>query len=122
MSNPPPPSNVQRAYFEQPRVMAPTLIDFWRSDVRGAPDRPRPRWAGWLSFVLGLLAMAGLFIGAVGTLPLLVDIALVLSWTAGFFALIAIIAGIGRLAGFFGLIFAVAGNALLLGWLARLFT
>ena len=121
MSQPPPPIAAQRSTYEQPRVMAPTLIDFWRSDVRGAPDRPRPRWAGWLSFVLGLLAMLGLFVGAVGELPLLVDIALALSWTAGFFALIAVIAGIGRLPGFFGLIFAIAGNALLLGWLAQLF-
>src|SRR5688572_23258625 len=121
MSNPPPPPTAARSYYgQQPALKAPTLIDFWRSDVRGAPDRPRPRWAGWLSFVLGILAMVGLFIGAVGTMPLLVDIALALSWTAGFFALIALIAGIGRLPGFFGLIFAIAGNALLLGWLAQL--
>ena len=122
MSNPPPPPTNARARYEQPRVMAPTLIDFWRSDVRGSPDRPRPRWAGWVSFFVGILAMVGLFAGAIAAMPLLVDIALVLSWTAGFFALVALIAGIGRVAGFFGLLFALAGNVLLIGWLAQLFT
>lgn len=121
-SSPPPPYDAQQSRWEQPRVMAPTLGDFWASDVRRGPGRKAPRWAGWVAFSLGILAMLSLFFGAVTSSALLVDISLGLSLTAGFFALVALIAGIGRLPGFLGLLFALAGNVFVIGWLAQLFT
>jgi hypothetical protein len=101
--------------------MAPTILDFWRSDVRREPGRRAPRWIGWVSFTLGFLAMLTLFIGAVTNTTLLVDISLGLSLAAGFLALVALITGIGRIAGLFGLLFALAGNVLVIGWLGQLF-
>ena len=73
--------------------MAPTILDFWRSDVLRQPGRRAPRWIGWVAFALGFLAMLTLFIGAVTSTALLVDISLALSLTAGFLALVALIAG-----------------------------
>ena len=121
-SQPPPPVGAQQSRYEQPRVMAPTLGDFWRSDVRHTSGRKASRWVGWVAFLLGLVAMATLYTGAVTSNQLLVDISLGFSFTAAFFALIALIAGIGRGAGLFGLLFAVAGNAYVIGWLGQQFT
>jgi hypothetical protein len=120
-SQPPPPTGAPLSRYDPPRVMAPTILDFWRSDVRRQPGRRAPRWIGWVAFALGILAMLTLFTGAVTSTALLVDISLGLSLTAGFFALVALIAGVGRVAGFFGLLFALAGNVFVIGWLSRLF-
>ena len=66
--------------------------------------RRRPRWAGLTAFWLGLAAIAFLFIGGGHRRSdTLRAIALPLSAVAGFFALIAIIAGVGRVLGWFGL-------------------
>ena len=99
-SQPPPPTGAPQSRFDPPRVMAPTLLDFWRSDVRRPPGRQGPALGrvGRHSS-LGFLAMLTLFIGAVTGTALLVDISLALSLTAGFFALVALIAGIGRVSG-----------------------
>lgn len=100
---------------------APTLGQFWRSDVRHTTGLRRPRWAGLTAFWLGLASIGFLFIGGAIGLPVIRDIALPLSVVAGFFALIAIIAGIGRVLGWFGLIFALIGNAFVIAWLASVF-
>jgi hypothetical protein len=121
-SQPPPPTGAPQSRYDPPRVMAPTILDFWRSDVRRPPGRRAPRWAGGVAFTLGLLATLTLFSGALADIPLLVDISLGLSITAGVFALVALIAGIGRVLGLLGLIFALAGNAYVIGWLAQQFT
>ena len=121
-SQPPPPTGAPQSRYDPPRVKAPTIIDFWRSDVLRQPGRRAPRWVGWVSFTLGFLAMLTLFVGAVTSTGLLVDISLGLSLTAGFLALVALIAGIGRVAGFLGLLFALAGNVFVIGWLGQLFT
>jgi hypothetical protein len=49
------------------------------------------------------------------------DIALPLSVVAGIFALVAIIAGVGRALGWFGLIFALIGNFFVINWLVAVF-
>jgi hypothetical protein len=121
-SQPPPPTGAPQSRFDPPRVMAPTILDFWRSDVRRPPDKRAPRWIGWVAFALGLLAMLTLFTGAVTEIGLLVDISLGLSLTAGFLGLVAVISGVGRAAGFLGLLFALAGNVFVIGWLGQLFT
>ena len=121
-SSPPPPVGAQQSRFEQPRVIAPTLGGFWRSDVRRLPDRRAPRWAGWAAFALGILAVLTLFIGAVIGSALLVDISLAFSLMGGIFALVSLIAGIGRLWGLLGLVLSIAGNAFVIGWLGQLFT
>jgi hypothetical protein len=121
-SQPPPPTGAPKSRYDPPRVMAPTILDFWRSDVRRPPGKRAPRWIGWVSFALGFLAMLSLFIGAVTDTSLLVDISLGLSLTAIFVALVALIAGVGRVAGLLGLLFALAGNVFVIGWLGQLFT
>jgi hypothetical protein len=65
--------------------------------------------------------MAFLFIGGGIDAPVVRAIALPLSVVAGFFALIAIIAGVGRVLGWFGLIFALIGNVFVIAWLASVF-
>jgi hypothetical protein len=102
--------------------MAPTLADFWRSDVRRPPERKAPTWAGWTAFAVGIVSMVTLYLGAATDNRVLVSLSLPFSLTAGFFALVALIAGIGRLPGFLGLIFALAGNVFVIGWLGQLFT
>ena len=102
--------------------MAPTIVDFWRSDVIRTSGRKTPRWAGWTAFTLGLLALLSLFIGAATGTDWLVELSLPFSLTGGFFALVALIAGIGRVPGLFGLIFALIGNVYLIGWIGQLFT
>jgi len=100
---------------------APTLAQFWRSDVRRTTGGRRARWAGLLAFWLGLASIGFLFIGGAIGVPVVRDIALPVSVVAGFFALIAIVAGVGRALGWFGLIFALIGNAFVVAWIASIF-
>jgi hypothetical protein len=100
---------------------APTLGQFWRSDIRHTTGGRRPRWAGLAAFWIGLAAIAFLVIGGVTGIDTLRAIALPLSVVATFFAIIALIAGVGRTLGFFGLLFALAGNVVVVDWLVRLF-
>jgi len=51
----------------------------------------------------------------------LAAIALPLSTVALFFAIIALIAGVGRVLGFFGLLFALIGNIVVVDWFLHLF-
>lgn len=102
-------------------TQAPTLGQFWRSDIRRTTEGRRPRWAGLAAFWLGLLAIAALVGGAVLALGFLAAVALAISSAALFFAVIAIIAGVGRSLGFVGLLFALAGNIVVIDALARLF-
>ncbi|MDP9028557.1 MAG: hypothetical protein M3N46_13595 [Actinomycetota bacterium] len=101
---------------------APTLGQFWRSDIRRTTGGRRPRWAGLAAFWIGVGAIAFLVLGAVTGIETLRAIALPLSAVAGFFAIIALIAGVGRVLGFFGLLFALAGNIVVIDWLVRLFS
>lgn len=121
-AQPPPPTGAQRPRYEPPRVIAPTLFDFWRSDVRRAPGERAPRWAGWAALVLGALAMLALFIGASSGNEVIVAASLALSWAGAFFALIALIADVGRWLGLIGLVFAVIGNIVLIELIANAFT
>lgn len=102
---------------------APTLGQYWRSDTRVVPGRKPAKWAGRAAFWLGMLTaalfFAGTFIG--GVPPVLAAFATPLSVVAVIFALIAIIAGVGRGLGIFGLVFALAGSALFWSWLDRTF-
>ncbi|WP_395640977.1 hypothetical protein [Pseudolysinimonas sp.] len=107
----------------QAQALAPTLGQYIRSDTRTLPGRRAPKWAGRVAFWIGMLA-AVLFLGeafVTGELGLLAAIATPLSLVAILFALIAIIAGVGRGLGIFGLVFALAGNALFWSWLDRTF-
>ena len=101
---------------------APTLGQFWRSDIRRTTGARRPRWAGLTAFWVGLAAIGFLVIGGVTEIDTLRAIALPLSAVAGFFAIVALIAGVGRVLGFFGLLFALAGNLLVIDWLVRVFS
>lgn len=112
---------VQAAGRTEVITHAPTLGQFWRSDVRHTTGARRPRWAGLTAFWLGLASIAFLFIGGAIGLAVIRDIALPLSVVAGLFALIAIIAGVGRVLGWFGLIFALIGNAFVIAWLVAVF-
>ena len=112
---------VQAAGKTEVITHAPTLGQFWRSDVRHTTGTRRPRWAGLSAFWWGLASIAFLFFGGLIGIPLVRDIALPLSVVAGFFALIAIVAGIGRVLGWFGLIFALIGNAFVIAWLVSVF-
>ena len=99
---------------------APTLGQFWRSDIRHTTGGRSPRWAGGVAFWTGLLSI-GLFVVAnVLGIVAFAAVALALGVTAVFFALIAIIAGIGRAFGFIGLILAVVGVLFLGGAIIRL--
>lgn len=101
---------------------APTLGQYWRSDTRIAPGRKPAKWAGRAAFWLGMLSAILFFAGALITGdPVIAAFAAPLSVVAIFFALIAIIAGIGRGLGFVGLIFALAGSTIFWSWLARTF-
>lgn len=102
-------------------TQAPTLGQFWRSDIRRTTGGRKARWAGMAAFWLGLAAIACLFAGGLTGLAVVQAVALPLSAVAGFFALVAIIAGVGRLLGWFGLVFALLGNAFVIAWLAQLF-
>lgn len=95
-----------------PSPIAPTLGQFWRSDVRRTrvDGARRVRWPGLIGFFAGLAAAILLLLGAIAGSILLASIALALSVVGGLFALIAIVAGLGRALGFFGLLLALAGN------------
>jgi hypothetical protein len=101
---------------------APTLGQFWRSDIRRTTGGRRPRWAGLTAFWVGLATIAFLVIGTVIGIATVVAIALPLSAVALLFAVVALIAGVGRVLGFFGLLFALAGNIVVVDWLVRLFS
>lgn len=101
---------------------APTLGQFWRSDIRRTTGGRRPRWAGLTAFWVGLAAIVFLVIGTVIGVSTLAAIALPLSTVALFFAIIAIIAGVGRALGFFGLILALIGNVVVVDWFLHLFS
>jgi hypothetical protein len=105
-----------------PPPAAPTLLQFWRSDVHTVPGRRRPRWAGLIAFWLGLVAMVlYLFDMAIlGGPGLLAYVASPLSVVAFLFGLVAVVAGIGRGFGVFGLIFAVLGQVQAWAFLGRL--
>lgn len=129
---PPPPAGFsagQGAYRPQAPIqpqrqaIAPTLGQYWRSDSRVVPGRKPPTWAGRAALWLGLLSAVLFFTDmlAAGGLGVLGDVATPLSVVAFFFALIALIAGIGRGAGFFGAVFAVAGNIWFWQWLDATF-
>lgn len=113
---------VQAAGRTEVILNAPTLGQFWRSDIRRTTGGRRPRWAGLTAFWVGLAAIAFLVIGLTTGVELLRAIALPLTAVAGFFAIVALIAGIGRTLGFFGLLFALAGNLFVIDWLVRLFS
>jgi len=100
---------------------APTLGQFWRSDIRRTTGGRRPRWAGLTAFWVGLAAIGFLVIGTVIGIGVLAAIALPLSTVALFFAIIALIAGVGRVLGFFGLLFALIGNIVVVDWFLHLF-
>lgn len=102
-------------------VTAPTLLQFWRSDSRVVPGRARPKWAGRAAFWIGLLAAVLYFAGRYSRSLFLVDLAAPFAVVALAFALIAVIAGIGRGLGFFGLVFAVLGSHLSWVWLESTF-
>ena len=112
---------VQAAGKTEVITHAPTLGQFWRSDIRHTTGGRNARWAGMTAFWVGLAAIAFLFIGSITGLEAVQAIALPLSAVAGFFALVAIIAGIGRLLGWFGLVFALLGNLFVIDWIAQLF-
>lgn len=112
---------VQAAGKTEVITHAPTLGQFWRSDIRRTTGMRRPRWAGLTAFWLGLASIGFLFIGGAIAVPVVQQIALPLSVVAGLFALIAIIAGVGRVLGWFGLIFALIGNIVVITWLGTVF-
>jgi hypothetical protein len=91
-------------------VHAPTLGQFWRSDVRRTRPGRRLRWPGLVGFFGGLAALLLLIVGLNAASIVIVSIAFAISVTAGFFALLALVAGLGRALGFFGLLLALAGN------------
>jgi len=101
---------------------APTLGQYWRSDTRVAPGHKPAKWAGraafWLGILAALLFFSGTFFGAPTEIT---AYAAPVSAVAVIFALIAIIAGVGRGLGLFGLIFALAGSAIFWAWLDRTF-
>ena len=113
-SNIPPQTN-----FEPTLKQAPTLRQFWRSDARVMPGHKSPKWAGILSFWLGLAAAVILIGGTVIEFPGAAEIALAIGAVAGFFGLVALIAGIGRFSGFVGIILALVGNVFVLSWLGE---
>jgi len=88
---------------------APTLGQFWRSDVRRT-RAGRVRWPGLVAFFGGLAALILLITALAAASVLLASVALAFSVVAGFFALVAIIAGFGRALGILGLLLALAGN------------
>jgi hypothetical protein len=90
---------------------APTLGQFWRSDVRRTrPGRAQVRWPGLVAFFGGLAAVIVLITGVAAASIAIVSVALAFSVVAGLFALIALVAGLGRVLGFLGLLLALAGN------------
>ncbi|MEO8527905.1 MAG: hypothetical protein ABI435_02395 [Pseudolysinimonas sp.] len=111
---------VPRAFVAQQQSHAPTLAQFWRSDIRVTPGRKPAKWAGVAALWLGLIALtvflSGMFFDASG---FLVAVATPIGFVAVLFGLLAVIAGIGRGAGIFGLIFAVLGSPIFWAWVSR---
>lgn len=106
---------------EQPVTHAPTLGQYFRSDSRHLPGGRRQRWAGALAFWLGLASIPTLFLlGAALEQPVFYYVALAFGAVGGFFGLVALIAGIGRVLGFFGILFALLGNVYVISWLDTL--
>lgn len=117
------PGHVANQTIAQPmrEISAPTLMQFWRSDSRVVPGRKPPKWAGRAAFWVGMLAAVLFFAGGFFGAALLVALASPFAVVAILFALIALIAGVGRGLGFFGLVFALAGSSLFWAWLATVF-
>jgi hypothetical protein len=107
------------AGYEPPVKHAPTLRQFWRSDARVMPGRSAPRWAGLLAFWLGLVSAVLLIGGTAFEIPYAAVIALGIGAVAGFFGLVALIAGIGRFTGLVGIILSLVGNVFVLSWLGE---
>lgn len=104
--------------FEPPITQAPTLTQFWRSEMRTMPGRRKPRWAGVLAFWFGLLSIPMLFLlGVAFGQTSFYWIALAFSVAAGFFGIVAMVAGIGRGLGFLGMILGLIGNIYVIDWL-----
>jgi len=112
---------VQAAGKTQLITHAPTLAHSSRPDIRHTTGMRRSRWAGLTAFWLGLASIGFLVFGGLLAIPVVQQIALPLSVVAGLFALIAIIAGVGRVLGWFGLIFALIGNIVVIDWLGTVF-
>jgi hypothetical protein len=107
----------------QRQARAPPRGQDNRRATRTLPGGKKAKWAGRVAFWLGILA-AALFLGDAGIngeLGFVAALATPVSLVAIVFALIAIIAGIGRGLGIFGLVFALAGSVLFWSWLGRTF-
>lgn len=126
------PRNDPRAYqyrpimpnlrVDPPITTAPTLGQYVRSDARGIPGGRKQKWAGRLSFWLGLVSIPMLFIlGAAFHIQAFLHVAAAFSVVAIFFGLVAFIAGLGRGLGFFGIVFGLIGNVYVIGWLDTVF-
>lgn len=133
MTSPPPPRPGGQEYQYRPvqaqhvaaqaQTTAPTLGQYIRSDHRIPPGGKRATWAGHAAFWVGMLAailVVADLVGGGGP-GRLAAFAAPLSVVAVIFALIAIIAGVGRGLGIFGLVFALAGSTLFWSWLERTF-
>jgi hypothetical protein len=107
---------------EPPITQAPTFGQYVRSDYHGVPGARAPRWAGRISFWLGLLSVVLLWIVAgLFTIAVFAPVAAGFSVVALFFGLVAFIAGIGRGLGFWGILLAIAGNIFIVTWLVSVF-
>jgi hypothetical protein len=108
--------------IELPVTTAPTLGQYFRSDYRGVPGAKKKRWAGLIAFWVGMASIPTLFIlGAALEQRAFYEVALAMSVLAGFFGLVALVAGIGRVLGFFGILFALLGNVYVISWLDTIF-
>ena len=76
------------------------------------PPRARPRWPGILSFVFGLLTVAGLVAGIVLATSDLFDVATFAAWAAIAASGLAVVLGLAGVLGRLGRGFAAAGLAL----------
>jgi hypothetical protein len=107
-------------HIDPPTSRAPTFGQYIRSDYRTGPGEKTKRWAGLLSFWLGLLSIPLLYIGGGVISHSISYIAAGISVVAIFFGLVAFIAGIGRVLGFFGIVLGVIGNIYILGFFLKL--
>lgn len=126
------PRNDPRAYqyrpimpnlrIEPPISHAPTFGQYVRSDTRGIPGRRQPRWAGRISFWLGLLSVPLLWLlGTILEIHAFAFVAAGFSVVAIFFGLVAWVAGLGRGLAFWGIVFALVGNIYVISWLLTIF-
>ena len=127
------PRNDPRAYqyrpimpnlrVEPPITQAPTFGQYVRSDYRGTPGVRRSRWAGAISFWLGLLSVPLLWVvGGMFAQSSFFYVASAFSVVAIFFGLVAFVAGIGRGLGFWGIVFALFGNYFVVEWVGKFLT